>query len=75
MRELDFGRSLKFKYKKTPMHLHRGYLFEVWRCPTLAWGDPTLPSALVCFTSEFGMDSGGATPLWPPDINCHNIKN
>jgi hypothetical protein len=35
MRELDFGRSLKFKYKKTPMHLHRGYLFEVWRCPTL----------------------------------------
>ena len=26
----------------------------------------TLPSALVRFTSEFGMGSGGATPLWPP---------
>ncbi len=26
----------------------------------------TLPSALVRFTSEFGMGSGGTTPLWPP---------
>ncbi len=21
-------------------------LFDAWQCPTLAWGDPTLPSAL-----------------------------
>lgn len=41
-------------------------LFEAWRCPTLTWGDPTLPSALKRFTSEFGMESGGSTSLWPP---------
>ena len=39
---------------------------EAWRCPTLTWGDPTLPSALLRFTSEFGMESGGATMLLPP---------
>ena len=27
-------------------------------------GHATLPSALVCFTSEFGMGSGGSRPLW-----------
>ncbi len=31
-----------------------------------AWGDPTLPSALRRFTSEFGMGSGGTTALVPP---------
>lgn len=30
-------------------------------------GDPTLPSALRHFTSEFGMGSGGTTALLPPD--------
>ncbi|ECG3342265.1 hypothetical protein E0V91_24015, partial [Salmonella enterica subsp. enterica serovar Kambole] len=30
-------------------------LFDAWQFPTLAWGDPTLPSALRRFTSEFGM--------------------
>ena len=30
-------------------------------------GDPTLPSALRRFTSEFGMGSGGTTALLPPD--------
>ncbi len=34
--------------------------------PTLTWGDPTLPSALRRFTSEFGMGSGGTTALVPP---------
>ncbi len=42
-------------------------LFDVWQFPTLAWGDPTLPSALRRFTSEFGMGSGGTTALLPPD--------
>jgi hypothetical protein len=42
-------------------------LIQVWQFPTLAWGDPTLPSALRHFTSEFGMGSGGATALLPPD--------
>ena len=27
-------------------------------------GSPTLPSAMALFTSEFGMGSGGSTPLW-----------
>ncbi len=43
------------------------FLFDVWQFPTLAWGDPTLPSALRRFTSEFGMGSGGTTALQPPD--------
>ena len=34
---------------------------QAWQFPTLAWGDPTLPSALRRFTSEFGMGSGGTT--------------
>ncbi len=38
--------------------------------PTLAWGDPTLPSALRRFTSEFGMGSGGTTALLPPSKFC-----
>ncbi len=33
---------------------------KAWRCPTLTWGNPTLPSALFRFTSEFGMESGGS---------------
>ena len=41
-------------------------LFDAWQFPTLAWGDPTLPSALRRFTSEFGMGSGGTTALVPP---------
>ena len=42
------------------------YKFDAWQFPTLAWGDPTLPSALRRFTSEFGMGSGGTTALVPP---------
>ncbi len=41
-------------------------LFDAWQFPTLTWGDPTLPSALRRFTSEFGMGSGGTTALVPP---------
>ena len=46
------------------------YLFDAWQFPTLAWGDPTLPSALRRFTSEFGMGSGGTTALRPPGKFC-----
>ena len=42
------------------------FLFNAWQFPTLTWGDPTLPSALRRFTSEFGMGSGGTTALQPP---------
>ncbi len=44
--------------------------FDAWQFPTLAWGDPTLPSALRRFTSEFGMGSGGTTALLPPGKFC-----
>ena len=47
------------------------FLFDVWQFPTLAWGDPTLPSALRRFTSEFGMGSGGTTALQPPGKFCY----
>ena len=49
-------------------------LFEIrtWQCPTLTWGNPTLPSPLTCFTSEFGMDSGGTTSLLSPDKTGFN---
>ena len=46
------------------------YLFDAWQFPTLTWGDPTLPSALRRFTSEFGMGSGGTTALRPPGKFC-----
>ena len=45
-------------------------LIKAWQFPTLAWGDPTLPSALRRFTSEFGMGSGGTTALRPPGKFC-----
>ncbi len=49
-----------FTFKKSENKL------EAWRCPTLTWGNPTLPSALLRFTSEFGMGSGGSITLWSP---------
>ena len=45
-------------------------IFNAWQFPTLTWGDPTLPSALQRFTSEFGMGSGGTAALWPPSKFC-----
>ena len=68
---------LQFIYTETPKpHIFRHgvllFLFNsnmylvTWRCPTLTWGSPTLPSALQRFTSEFGMVSGGSTALSPP---------
>jgi hypothetical protein len=39
---------------------------KAWQCPTLTWGDPTLPSAIHRFTSEFEMGSGGSNALMPP---------
>ncbi len=50
--------------------------FDAWQFPTLAWGDPTLPSALRRFTSEFGMGSGGTTALQPPGkfFSCRPVS-
>ena len=54
------------KTKGPVFRLSLSLLFDAWQFPTLAWGDPTLPSALRRFTSEFGMGSGGTTALVPP---------
>ena len=62
--------SLNAAYKKRlPKWIAFFLRMGAWRCSTLTWGDPTLPSTLTCFTSEFGMDSGGTTSLLPPGIN------
>ena len=54
------------KAKKLSLPTELSALFDAWQFPTLTWGDPTLPSALRRFTSEFGMGSGGTTALVPP---------
>ena len=61
-------KKLLFIKKKAPVAKRQGpFYFKAWRCPTLTWGDPTLPSALSSFTSEFEMGSGGSYLLLPPD--------
>ena len=53
------------EHKKTLCSsLQRVLGLRAWRWPTLTWGNPTLPSALSRFTSEFGMGSGGSNSLW-----------
>ena len=57
---------------KNPGPYGPGFFFiDAWQFPTLTWGDPTLPSALRRFTSEFGMGSGGTTALKPPGKFCY----
>ena len=53
--------------KKSPDQFDLGFLIRAWRWPTLTWGNPTLPSAILRFTTEFGMGSGGSTALWSSD--------
>ena len=73
--------SNRLNYRSTEFfYNHRFYdrltaKFDAWQFPTLAWGDPTLPSALRRFTSEFGMGSGGTTALLPPDKFFSNLPN
>ena len=59
--------------RKNPA-VRRVSLIGTWQCPTLTWGNPTLPSALIRFTSEFGMGSGGTVSLWLPRKNCLTIR-
>ena len=58
--------------KRPPFRMALFLRMGAWRCATLTWGIPTLPSPLTCFTAEFGMGSGGATSLWPPSkkLSC-----
>ena len=55
--------------------VRRVLLNGTWQCPTLTWGNPTLPSALIRFTSEFGMESGGTVSLWLPGKTGNNLEN
>ena len=55
--------------------VRRVFLIGTWQCPTLTWGNPTLPSALIRFTSEFGMESGGTVSLWLPGKTGNNLEN
>ena len=58
---------MKADIKKALVLLHtKAPKFNAWQCPTLTWGDPTLPSAIRRFTSEFEMGSGGTNALWSP---------
>ncbi|MFE4128459.1 hypothetical protein ACFX4U_20565, partial [Kosakonia sp. YIM B13588] len=45
-REFNCAKTQKGHPSGWPLHL-----FDAWQFPTLAWGDPTLPSALRRFTS------------------------
>ena len=57
----------KTRQIKTPMALTIGVAIKkAWQCPTFAWRNTTLSSALSVFTSEFGKGSGGSRSLWPP---------
>ncbi|MCK7082562.1 hypothetical protein VB266_21765, partial [Enterobacter bugandensis] len=49
------GRGRKTKAKNPAPYGTGFFLIDAWQFPTLTWGDPTLPSALRRFTSEFGM--------------------
>ena len=51
--------------KKAPTISDQGFLFKILITTYSHMGSPTLPSAMALFTSEFGMGSGGSTPLWP----------
>ena len=55
--------------------VRRVLFIGTWQCPTLTWGNPTLPSALIRFTSEFGMESGGTVSLWLPGKTGNNLEN
>ncbi len=62
--------AAKHQNKRPGLSTEPFVLFDAWQFPTLTWGDPTLPSALRRFTSEFGMGSGGTTALSPPGKFC-----
>ena len=69
--------NARYRQKEKAPRLRAGpfFLFDAWQFPTLAWGDPTLPSALRRFTSEFGMGSGGTTALKPPGKFCYSYRH
>ena len=64
---LDAAEHVSFAQKQNPRHVWRGFCGIKTLAMTYSrMGKATLPSARVRFTSEFGMGSGGSTPLWSP---------
>ncbi len=64
----------KHNYKaQSPARVSWASVSGVWRCPTFTQVS-ALSSALRRFTVLFGMGRRGTTSLWPPDINCHKLK-
>ncbi len=61
----------KLKMRKSPVLSNRA--FSKWRLAVTYshMGTPTLPSAQLRFTSEFGKGSGGSTALLPPSNNWY----
>ena len=61
--------------KKKPPAIAGGFLF--WRLAVTYshTGTPALPSAIHCFTAEFGMGSGGSNALLPPGILFETFKS
>ena len=56
-----------FAHKKIPLCLSGGGFWNNELAMTYShMGNPTLPSALRGFTSEFGKGSGGSLLLWSP---------
>ena len=79
LRRPDKTRQRRIRHFSAPAQIGHPYgwpfaLSDAWQFPTLAWGDPTLPSALRRFTSEFGMGSGGTTALRPPGKFCLSTR-
>ena len=62
-------RELKIPNSKKPTLSNRAFLNRSLAMSYSHMGTPTLPSALLHFTSEFGMGSGGSTALLSLDKN------
>ena len=58
---------------KSPTLSNRAFLNRSLAMTYSHMGTPTLPSAQLRFTSEFGMGSGGTTVLWSLDKKLHKI--
>ncbi len=63
-----------FPTKKPPTRKASGVSNKNLAVSYLRVGNPTLSSALSVFTTEFGMDSGGTRPLWPPGKPVNNLE-
>ena len=65
-KEKSLKKYLKIQTKKKLLANKLGALNEALGLTYSHMGSPTLPSALLRFTSEFGMGSGGSIALFSP---------